>query len=70
MKDVVDGLEITSFDTPGACEDCIYGKHARRPFDEIVSHETEVLERVHIDLWGPARTVSAGGKKFMMLLTD
>ena len=30
---VVDGLDITTLiPKPGACEDCIMGKHTRRPF--------------------------------------
>lgn len=69
-KSLVDGLKITDTTLHGMCEDCIYGKHTRRPFDEIVTHETEVLERVHIDLWGPARVTSRGGKRYMMGITD
>lgn len=70
MKDLVDGLDITSTVMDGKCVDCIHGKQSRRPFDEIVDHETEVLERIHLDLWGKARTRSVGGKEYMMLLTD
>ncbi|KAJ3833859.1 hypothetical protein F5878DRAFT_545816, partial [Lentinula raphanica] len=67
---LVDGLDIKSKQVLGMCEDCLYGKAKRRPFDEKVTHETEVLERVHIDLWGPARTTSLGGAKYMMLFSD
>lgn len=69
-KGVVDGLEFTTLETNGQCEDCIYGKQTRRAFDEVVVHEKELLERIHIDLWGPARTTSAGGKKWLMLCID
>lgn len=69
-KDVVDGLDVTLLETNRKCEDCIYGKQTRHPFDEIVLHKTEVLEHIHTDLWGPARTVSAGGKKILMLCVD
>jgi transposase InsO family protein len=32
--------------------------------------ESEVLERVYIDLWGPARTRSNGGKLYIMQAVD
>ena len=69
-KGMVEGLNITSLETRGRCEDCIYGKHARRPFDEVVTPETEVLERAHLDLWGKACVQSMGGKSYMMLIED
>jgi hypothetical protein len=55
MKKLVDGLSVTSKMMKGLCEDCIFGKQARRPFDEVVTPETEVNEHVHTDLWGPAQ---------------
>jgi hypothetical protein len=41
-----------------------------RPFDKVLEHEVEVLERVHLDLWGPARTKSQGGAVYMALFTN
>jgi len=35
-------------------EDCIFGKHSTHPFNKPGTREDEVLERVHIDIWGPA----------------
>jgi hypothetical protein len=69
-KGMVEGLNITSLETRGRCEDCIYGKHTHQPFDEVVTPETEVLERAHLDLWGRARMQSMGGKSYMMLIED
>ncbi|GAW02791.1 retrovirus-related pol polyprotein [Lentinula edodes] len=69
-KNLVDGLKITSKKVEGMCESCLYGKATRRPFDEKVVHESEVLERVHIDLWGQSRTKSRGGATWMILFTD
>jgi hypothetical protein len=69
-KSLVDGLVITSKETSGACEDCIFGKQTQHPFDKEVTPETEVLERVHMDLWGPAHVMSMGGKQYMLLAID
>ncbi|KIJ23037.1 hypothetical protein M422DRAFT_196412 [Sphaerobolus stellatus SS14] len=69
--ELVDGLEVTGeASVNGLCEDCIYGKQTQRPYDEKVTHEMELLERVHIDLHGPTRVRSFGGAWFMMLITD
>lgn len=66
-KQVVKGMNITTCEKrQGSCKDCIMGKHTRRPFDDNPTRETEVLERVYIDLWGPAQTQSTGGKQYMM----
>lgn len=57
-KGLVDGLDILKPEKDeaiGLCEDCIFGKQTNRPYDEKVVPEKEVLERVHMDLWGPAR---------------
>ena len=66
---VVKGMDVTTYEKgQGSCEDCI--KHTRRPFDDNPSRESEVLERIYIDLWGPARTRSNGGKQYMMQAVD
>lgn len=71
-KNLVLGLDIIEEEKEpeGVCEDCIFGKQTRRPFDTDVTPETEILERVHMDLWGPARVESTGGKKYLMLAVD
>jgi hypothetical protein len=70
-EQVVKGMEVTTYKKgQGLCEDCVMGKHIRRPFDDNPTRETDVLERVYIDLWGPARTRSNGGKLYMMQAVD
>ena len=55
-KGVIDGLDIIGdVEVQGKCKDCIYGKQTAHPYDEVTEHEKNVLERVYIDLWGPAR---------------
>jgi hypothetical protein len=69
-KSLVDGLRIVRRELRGLCEDCIFGKQDRMPFDDEVVHETEPLERVHLDLWGRTRTPSWSGAVYMMLVSD
>ncbi|KAJ3925323.1 MAG: hypothetical protein NXY57DRAFT_882401, partial [Lentinula lateritia] len=69
-KSLVDGLVITNNTVSGLCEDCVYGKITRRPFDDVVVPETEPLERVSLDLWGRASVRSRGGAWYMLLCAD
>ena len=70
-KGLVDGLDIRG---PSSCStlclDCVYGKHARQPFTQWIEPEREPLERVYIDLWGPAQVDSIGGHRYYMSIDD
>lgn len=55
-RNLVNGLNITKWEIRGMCEDCLYGKATKHPFDEVLTHETDILKRVHIDLFGSSRT--------------
>jgi len=53
-ENLVDGLNVCGESSIGGlCEDCIYGKHTAHPYNDNKSREKEILERVHIDIWGP-----------------
>jgi len=68
---VVDGLDITTLTPkPGACKDCIMGKHTHCAFYTNDHQEVDVGERVYIDLWGPLCVESVGGKSYMMPFVD
>ena len=70
-KAMVEELSVTGdMDTPGQCKDCILGKHATCPYNEEVIPEKEVLEHVHINMWGPASVKSVGGASYLMVLVD
>jgi len=34
------------------CEDCIFGKHTSHLYNSTVVKERDLLEHIHIDLWG------------------
>jgi len=52
------------------CEDCIFGKYATHLFNETGSQETELLKRIHIDIWRPSQVQSAEGCTYFMLIMD
>ncbi|CAK5280773.1 unnamed protein product [Mycena citricolor] len=69
-KNLVNGLNVVNGVLTGMCQDCILGKQDRMPFNDEVLHETEPLERVHLDLWGKSRTPSFGGAIYLFLISD
>ena len=61
-KSLVDGLNTyKDLKIQGQCEDYIYSKHSARPYSKNHFREKDVLKRIHVDIWGPAQTQSAGG---------
>jgi len=68
---LVDGLEVTGpTELKALYEDYIYGTYTMHPFHDSTATETDPLERVYIDIWGPISTLSAGGSKYFMLIVD
>jgi len=68
---LVDGLEVIGpTELKALCENCIYGTYTTHPFHNSTATETDPLECVYIDIWGPASTLSAGGSKYFMLIVD
>ena len=51
-------------------ENCIYGTHTTHLFHNSTATETDPLEHVYIDIWGPTSTLLAGGSKYFMLIVD
>ncbi|KAJ0869659.1 putative RNA-directed DNA polymerase [Helianthus annuus] len=54
----------------GLCENCIMGKTHRVKFSKGIHRSKGVLDYVHADLWGPARTMSLGGALYFLSLID
>ena len=70
-KGIVKGIDITTLThQPSLCKNCIMGKQTCRHFDGSTHLATELLEHVHIDLWGPSCVISTAGKQYMMEAVD
>ncbi|CAH9139832.1 unnamed protein product [Cuscuta epithymum] len=52
------------------CQICVEAKHARKPFKEITTRQTELLELIHSDLADFKNTESRGGKRYYMTFID
>jgi hypothetical protein len=56
--------------TTPACEPCIKGKQARRPFPDSSRQTEELLHLVHMDLCSPMQEVTPGGNRYFLSFTD
>ena len=54
----------------GVCEACQLGKQSKAAFPHDQHVSKEVLDVVHTDVWGPAKTTSMGGCRFYVTFID
>ncbi|KAK8608159.1 hypothetical protein V6N13_023590 [Hibiscus sabdariffa] len=70
-KNLVRGLPKIKFSKDKICDACVKGKHHRVSFKPINDVSTNrVLQLIHMDLFGPIRTISLGGKSYAFVLVD
>ncbi|XP_075095048.1 uncharacterized protein LOC142173366 [Nicotiana tabacum] len=69
--DLVIGLPKLNFSRNHVCNACHIGKQTRNTFKtkDIVS-TTKLLQLLHMDLFGPTRTASIGGKLYAFVIID
>ena len=69
--DLVIGLPKLDFKKNKLCDTCQFGKQFKNSFkskDKIST--TKPLELIHLDLFGPSRTLSLGGKRYTFVIVD
>jgi len=70
-KDLVIGLPKLKFERNKLCEVCRMGKQTKSSFQPInVVSTTRPLELLHMDLFGPSRTMSLGGNYYGLVIVD
>ncbi|KAK8578905.1 hypothetical protein V6N13_142162 [Hibiscus sabdariffa] len=70
-KNLVRGLPKIRFSNDKICDACVKGKHYRVSFKPINDVSTNrVLQLIHMDLFGPIRTISLVGKSYAFVLVD
>ena len=66
QKELVKGLPKISFENDSSCEYCLRGKQNKSSFhSKNVVSTTRPLELLYLDLFGPTRTASLGGRKYV-----
>ena len=62
---------LPSFEKPKeVCSTCISGKHTRCPFQAYIFRANKLLDLVHMDLCGPIKPSTLGGKSYFLLIID
>jgi hypothetical protein len=70
-KEVVSDLPKLNYLEKGKCGPCQLGKQTRNPHKKTSGiRTTRTLELLHMDLMGPTRTASLGGKKYILVVVD
>ena len=70
-KDLVVGLPKLKFEKDKLCDACQKGKQTRVSFKpKIVVSTTQPLQLLHMDLFGPSRTMSFGGNYYALVIVD
>ena len=70
-KEVVRGLPNLLFQKDKICDACQFGKQVRSSFKSILEiSTTRPLQLLHMDLFGPSRTTSLGGKHYAFVIVD
>ncbi|KAL4341388.1 hypothetical protein GQ457_08G037140 [Hibiscus cannabinus] len=52
------------------CAHCVLGKHKRVKFGTAIHDTKGILYYVHLDVWGPSKTSSLGGKHYFLTFVD
>jgi len=70
-KQLVEGLPKLKFEKDRMCEACQKGKQTKVSFKpkNVVSTQRP-LEMLHMDLFGPSRTMSLGGNVYALIIVD
>ena len=70
-KDLVIGLPTIKFHDGKVCDACAKGKQVKNSFkSKRVVSTSKPLELLHIDLCGPMRIMSRGGKRYVCVIVD
>jgi hypothetical protein len=70
-KDIVKGLPKMEKTERGICGSCQLGKQTRSAHKKTSGIQTSKnLELLHMDLMGPIRTTSLGGKRYILVIVD
>jgi len=70
-KDIVKDLPKMEKTGKGICGSCQLGKQTRAAHKKTSGIQTSrTLELLHMDLMGPTRTVSLGGRRYILVIVD
>ena len=70
-NELVRGLPVRDFITFEKCVSCAQGKHHRKPhFPKQINSIIQVLELLHMDLFGPVNVLSINRNSYRLVVID
>ena len=70
-KELVIGLPKIKYEKDRLCKACQHGKQTKKSFkSKNMVSTTRPLQLLHMDLFGPSRTSSLGGKYYCFVIVD
>ena len=52
------------------CENCVMGKQRRLKFGTTIYNTKGIIDYVHLDVWGPTKSASMGGRHYFVNFVD
>ena len=63
LMDLLDSLDFESLET---CGPCLMGKMTKTPFSGMMERTSDLLEMIHVDVFGPMSAVACGGYRYFL----
>ena len=60
---LLESLDYESFET---CEPCLVGKMTKTPFSGMMERAIDLLEMIHVDVWGPVSIIVCGEYRYFL----
>src|SRR5215216_4461312 len=67
QMDFLESLDYESFDI---CEPCLMGKMTKTLFSGTMERADDLLDIIHIDVYGPMSVEARGGYRYFLTFTD
>ena len=64
--EISESLGYESFD---ACEPCLMGKMTKTPFSRTIERDSDLLEIIHTNVYGPMSVEARGGYHYFLTFT-
>ena len=63
-------LDSFDFESVETCGPCLMGKMTKTPFSGMMERASDLLEMIHVDVFGPMSVVAYGGYHYFPTFTD
>ena len=63
-------LDSFNFESVETCRPCLMGKMTKTPFSGMMERASDLLEMIHVDVFGTMSIVACGGYRYFPTFTD